>query len=67
MQIGLGVLGLRPADFWSMTFIEFDAALEGWMEKSGTKRSQPMRRAEYLKLLEVHGTEETKRKLGVIS
>jgi uncharacterized phage protein (TIGR02216 family) len=31
MAAGLGVLRLRPADFWSMTPNELDAALRGLM------------------------------------
>lgn len=29
MRFGLGALGLRPGDFWSMTPREFDAAIKG--------------------------------------
>jgi uncharacterized phage protein (TIGR02216 family) len=29
MAAGLGLLRLRPADFWSMTLRELDAALHG--------------------------------------
>ena len=35
MQIGLGVLGLAPNHFWSMTMAEFTAALAGWREAHG--------------------------------
>lgn len=29
MQSALGVVGLRPADFWAMSFREWNALLEG--------------------------------------
>jgi uncharacterized phage protein (TIGR02216 family) len=35
MKIGLGHLGLRPADFWRMTLPEFMAAAEGYCESKG--------------------------------
>ena len=36
MQIGIGILGLAPDAFWSMTMAEFSAALTGWCEAHGT-------------------------------
>lgn len=38
MEVGLGVLGLAPDAFWSMTFAEFTAATDGWEEKNTGKR-----------------------------
>ncbi len=35
MRIGLGVLRLAPCHFWSMTPVEFRAALEGWRDTRG--------------------------------
>ena len=35
MAAGLGVLGLSPATFWSMTPKEFDAALRGRLDQLG--------------------------------
>ena len=30
MEIGLGVVGLSPKDFWEMSFKEFYSAVEGF-------------------------------------
>ena len=38
MEIGLGILGRSSAAFWSMTWPEFTAALDGYMEARGQRR-----------------------------
>jgi hypothetical protein len=35
MQMGLGVLRLRPADFWAMSLPEWRAAAEGYKLSQG--------------------------------
>lgn len=35
MTIGLGHLGMRPADFWALTLPEWLAAMDGYCEKHG--------------------------------
>ena len=35
LEIGLGVMGLRPKDFWNMTLVEWRAALVGFSERHG--------------------------------
>ncbi|MCH9020474.1 MAG: phage tail assembly chaperone [Proteobacteria bacterium] len=37
MKIAFGVLKLAPGDFWSMTTVEFPAALDGHREVLGLK------------------------------
>ena len=64
MKVGLGHLGLSPAEFWSMTLVEFFAAIDGYMERKGVDRgkggakakSRPTR-AEALALVESLGLE----------
>ena len=39
MEIGLGVLRFPPDFFWNMTVAELTAALDGWTESHGGKKS----------------------------
>ncbi|MGE0764897.1 MAG: phage tail assembly chaperone [Hyphomicrobiaceae bacterium] len=48
MAAGLGLLRLRPADFWSMTPRELGAALQGL---GGRSPRQPMARREFSRLM----------------
>ena len=42
----LGHMGLRPADAWAMTMIEYDATWRGYAEKHGIGRGpKPMTRS----------------------
>jgi uncharacterized phage protein (TIGR02216 family) len=41
MAAGLGLLRLRPADFWSMTPRELDAALTGLLGRTHTDGPLP--------------------------
>ena len=34
-RIGLGVMAMRPDDFWSMSLLEWNDALAGLAEKNG--------------------------------
>jgi uncharacterized phage protein (TIGR02216 family) len=49
MAAGLGLLRLRPADFWSMTPREFEAALHGLLGPARTH--EPLPRAALSKLM----------------
>lgn len=40
MELGLGVLGWPPSEFWAATPHELLAALEGWNEKNGGNRNR---------------------------
>ena len=51
MEVGLGILGLAPDHFWSLTLQEFVAAQRGYSEASGARTPGPQR----------HGTRELKR------
>lgn len=35
MEVGLGALGLPPDDFWSLTYVEFQAKYDGWRIANG--------------------------------
>jgi uncharacterized phage protein (TIGR02216 family) len=48
MAAGLGLLRLRPADFWSMTPKELDAALRGLL--GPLQGAEPMCRASFNRL-----------------
>ena len=49
MAAGLGLLRLRPADFWSMTPRELDAALRGLL---GPLQGEPLSRATLAHLMQ---------------
>ncbi len=38
MQIGLGILGWTPTEFWQSTTYELYAAIEGWEESQGVEK-----------------------------
>ncbi len=46
MEIAFGVLKLAPGDFWSMTTVEFPAALDGHREALGVIDMPPPLREE---------------------
>jgi uncharacterized phage protein (TIGR02216 family) len=48
MAAGLGLLRLRPADFWSMTPKELDAALRGVLGQAG---GEPLSRTTFTQLM----------------
>lgn len=57
MEIGLGVLKLAPAAFWSMTLYEFDAAVSGAMEAAGVEQElEAMSRDELDDLIREYGS-----------
>jgi len=39
MELGLGVLALRPNDFWNLSLIEWRALEAGWRERHGIPTS----------------------------
>jgi uncharacterized phage protein (TIGR02216 family) len=49
MAAGLGLLRLRPADFWSMTPKELDAALHGLL--GPVQSNEPLPRAALAQLM----------------
>jgi uncharacterized phage protein (TIGR02216 family) len=52
MAAGLGILGLRPADFWSMTPTELAAALHGRL--GPTRADGPPPRSALAGLMQCH-------------
>jgi uncharacterized phage protein (TIGR02216 family) len=45
MAMGLGVLGLSPAVFWSLTVKELEAALRGRL--GNAPHAEPLRRSDF--------------------
>lgn len=37
MQVGMGVLGWPPSEFWGATMFDLCAAVEGYLEKNGAE------------------------------
>lgn len=40
MEIGLGVMQMRPDDFWAQTLPEWDARIAGYREANGASESE---------------------------
>jgi hypothetical protein len=53
----LGALGWAPQEFWAATIYEFEAALDGWREKTGAKPKPGMSRARLKELMEQYPDE----------
>jgi uncharacterized phage protein (TIGR02216 family) len=54
MQIGLGKMGLSPDIFWSMSFQEFYAAMNGFAEFHSGGRPPPLNKGELEELMELY-------------
>jgi hypothetical protein len=58
IEIGLGHLGFAPAVFWTLSFIEWNAAVTGYREKvTGSREDGPgesMSRADFERLAEAY-------------
>ncbi|MGE0213490.1 MAG: phage tail assembly chaperone [Parvibaculaceae bacterium] len=54
MVLGLGALALKPGDFWGMTPVELQAALEGIFGKAP---SAPFARADFEVLMRAYPDE----------
>lgn len=52
MEISFGHLHLYPKDFWGLSFIEWEAALEGYRQKMGADVSTPLSRDELTEMME---------------
>ena len=39
MQLGLGVLGWSPKEFWGATITELYSGIEGWQECNGIEQA----------------------------
>ena len=46
LPLGLGVMGLSPAQFWRLSLVEWQAAVEGHALRFGGVREAPFLRAE---------------------
>lgn len=51
-QIGLGILGMRPKDYWDLSLHEFYAATEGFKEFNSGGKPAPLSRSELDELME---------------
>ncbi len=52
MEIGLGIVGLSPEDFWNMSIIEFYSALEGFKEFNTDQSKKPLSKGELQDMME---------------
>lgn len=52
MEIGLGIVGLSPEDFWNMSIIEFYSALEGFKEFNTDQSKKPLTKDELQDMME---------------
>ncbi len=52
MQIALGKMQMRPKDFWDMSMIEFNAALNGFADFHSGGRSSPLGKSELDDMME---------------
>jgi uncharacterized phage protein (TIGR02216 family) len=52
MEIGLGIVGLSPEDFWNMSIIEFYSALEGFKEFNTDQSKNPLTKGELQDMME---------------
>ena len=56
MEVGLGKMAIRPADFWNMSLREWLAAVDGFAEFHGnTERSDKDLLADTYATMEKHG------------
>lgn len=46
MKTALGPMGIRPADFWSMSFKEWILALEGFVDFNTVDGDKPLTKAD---------------------
>ena len=54
MEICLGIIGMRPTDFWNSSPIEIYKAIEGFVEFNIGKNNDPMSRDELDYLMELY-------------
>ena len=40
MELGLGVLGWQPSEFWRASVVELSAAMAGYLEKNGLRQKR---------------------------
>lgn len=52
MEIGLGIVGLSPKDFWEMSFKEFYSAVEGFKEFHTDQTKAPLSKNQLEDLME---------------
>ena len=54
MQICLGMIGIRPNDFWDMSLIEMYQAIKGFRNFNTTSKETPMTNEELENLMELY-------------
>ena len=57
IEICLGMIGMRPDDFWNSSPQEIFSAIDGFMEFNGGKGEEPMSRDELEDLMELYPDE----------
>lgn len=54
MQICLGMIGMRPKDFWNLSPRELYSAVDGFLEFNTTQKDAPMTKNELGELMELY-------------
>jgi hypothetical protein len=68
MEIGMGVLGWSPNEFWSATLRDFSAAFAGWNEVNGSAEKHIGQKHDYRRMAEVaRSMPETVNSIGKIN
>ena len=57
MQICMGLMGMRPKDFWEMSPIEMYQAMKGFKQFHATEKEKPMTSDELENLMELYPDE----------
>lgn len=55
MASAMGILRWSPRDFWSATFYDYTAAMQGYMQSKGIKTEGGVTRNEFLELKDKYG------------
>ncbi|NWH09206.1 MAG: phage tail assembly chaperone [Alphaproteobacteria bacterium] len=51
MEVGLGLMGLSPGEFWRMSLAEWTACHDGFLERHGQRAKSPLTRPELEELM----------------
>lgn len=57
MEVCIGMIGMRPKDFWDSSIQEIFSAMDGFMEFNGGKQETPLGRDELNDLMELYPDE----------
>jgi len=54
MQICMGMIGMRPKDFWDLSPVEMYQAMKGFKQFNTTEKEKPMTHDELQDLMELY-------------